>query len=475
MSLSSLPVELISQVVEQLRVGTDNDTLKALARTSQALKAIAERHLYSSAVFTTCSQLHTLHEAVRAHPERGAYMRNLELPWSTRSFDYGSPFDPLDLCRLPNLTSFLSESPFCNALWSGESAVLEGWNDVVRGYLDSFMQASLLTHPGPGGERPLKHLRHLTLHWTGDQDTRFWETTPFCPIFLLPTLRSLEISCVTIISPPGPAGGWDSQLAGLSRQTNLKSLTLTRCSIAAESLVPILSFPKALETFSILEVLTGYAGSFNSSCITDNMDVFNAALAQQSESLRRLQIRRSASPRRGSPSPFLSLELSNFRCLSQLNLGPHCDGPRGRWKLVEPVPPALTTLCLLELWGKNVGGDGASEFFSSFPVGQLVANADARGVSFELDIGLARGFPDRTQQSVDDFVSLLTSQGILPAPASKRRVRFLTAQRVPFIPPYLYDEKKPYYKVRYDTSTSSGYVDAPDNSEPVDLDIGTGY
>ncbi|KAI1635359.1 hypothetical protein F4809DRAFT_457977 [Biscogniauxia mediterranea] len=497
--LLSLPTELISQIVEQFQPGPDNNTLRALARTSQTLKYIAERHLYSSTAFRTHGRFHAFHDTLKARPELRTYVRDLALPWSTRFFDYDPYFDPLDLCSLPNLTSFLSESPFCNKHYGDHigstRGVEEGWSRVVENFLDSFREASLLTNPGPGGERPLGHLRHLTLHWTGSSDMRLWEATPFCPIFLLPTLHSLEISCMEI-RPQGPATNEDNErLSRLSRQTNLQSLTMTRCNIPTSDLVTILSFPRALETFSFLQPFFQDIDDNGPPVGTDDMGTLNAAIAQHASSLRRLELVQEPSwhaLRSVAPPRQLALELSEFRALTHLHLG---GGGRKEkeeaWELTEPLPPALASLRLSDLWTTRRRRPSAKHALSGLHIRELVAGAARRGVAFELDVGFVPAAGDALPPLVQDLVPLFSgeeqAQDRDPADrpvveeeeeegkknGPRHRVRYMALQRSAYIAPYLCDEVRPAYKLCYDSwRPGGGYVEERDRTERIYLDIG---
>ncbi|KAI1484883.1 hypothetical protein F5X96DRAFT_662439 [Biscogniauxia mediterranea] len=487
--LLSLPTELVSQIVEQFQPGPDNNTLRALARTSRTLKCIAERHLYSAAAFRTHGRFNAYHDTLKARPELRTYVRDLALPWSTRFFDYNPYFDPLDLSSLPNLTSFLSESPFCNKHYGdhiGSTREVEkGWSRVVENFLDSFREASLLTNPGPGGERPLRHLRHLTLHWTGSSDDRLWEATPFCPIFLLPTLHSLEISCMDMRSQ-GPATNEDSErLSHLSRKTNLKSLTMIRCNIPASDLVTILSFPRALETFSFLQPFFLDIDDNGPPVGTDDMGTLNVAIAQHASSLRRLELLQEPSwhaLRSVAPPRHLALELSEFRALTHLHLG---GGGRMEkdeaWKLAEPLPPALASLRLSDLCTarrlRQRHRPRDRHTLVGLHIPELVAGAARRGVAFKLDLGFVPD-GDALPPLVQDLVPLFSGEEQAQDQEGKKngprhRLRYMALQRSAYIPPYLCDEVRPAYKLCYDSSRpGSGYVEEQDRTERIYLDIG---
>lgn len=75
-------------------------------------------------------------------------------------------------------------------------------------------------------------------YWTFDERSK--------TIFLLPALQHLHISCVNILD--NLAQGIDSVSF-----SPLKHLELEECNLTHKGLHHILSFPKALETFELLE------------------------------------------------------------------------------------------------------------------------------------------------------------------------------------------------------------------------------
>ncbi|KAI0592828.1 hypothetical protein F4775DRAFT_597812 [Biscogniauxia sp. FL1348] len=502
--LLSLPTELVTQIVMQFQPGPGNKTLRALACTSRSLRCITERHLYSSAAFRTPGRFHIFHHALKARPQLRTYVRELALPWSTRLFNYDTDFEPLDLRRLPKLTSFLCESPFCNqhceTYIRSLSRVNKGWSRVVEKLLESFTEASLLTNPGPGGERPLKNLRHLTLHWNDGADIRLWEGTPLCPVFLLPTLDSLEISCIDIRPEDGAAEVDNDCLSRHSRQTNLKSLTITRCYIATGHLHAILSFPRALESFSFMQPLSLGLDDNGPPLSGHNMDAFNAAIAQHSASLRRLELR--VEPRlheRGfsrapgpPPAPRLSLDLSEFRRLEQLHLAPHHSaGPReDTWALVGPLPPALTLLRLSDIWPHDGRQDEVRYVFGRLRIREFIADAARRGVAFELEVGFMRKavddpplppfvqdlmllFPCEEKNENEDWNPADQLQEAKEMDKGPRhRLRYLELQGTSYIQPYLCDEVRPIYKLCYDSWRPGGYVEKHERTDDIYLDLG---
>jgi hypothetical protein len=234
----------------------------------------------------------------------------------------------------------------------------------------------------------------VTLHWTAGKDSRFWEATTSFPAFLLPNLQSLELSCVEITKLDT-----ESALQRFERQTNLKSLTFTKSIVSPSALVQILSLPRALQSFTLHEASrrTSYFTPFLHS-VVDDISTFNRALAQQSESLVSLDIKRRDELSH-SPSSVL-LRLSDFNSLSYLRLGPfkfHNFGRQhevrvGNLSLDLPLPPRLTKLCLDGVSASLLSEPGRERrldaTLSGIRAEELLENSSTQEVPLELDITL---------------------------------------------------------------------------------------
>ena len=239
----------------------------------------------------------------------------------------------------------------------------------------------------------------VTLHWSGVHG-RYWDISPACPIFLLPRLRSLEISCARIGQVvSGPIGTWDEEfLRKFSHQTDLKSLSLIECTVSVEALDAILSLPTALQRLTLYETSCHEIDVLYDRFATANSDLFNRALAQQSSSLTYLEITAcpSYASLPGNIDRPLSLALGDFRVLTHLRLGPFRATRRGSGQhsdlcgLKHPPPPALTSLRLDDFLLSLLTPRAANEVLSELLVDELIAGAAARGVALELDIALAR-------------------------------------------------------------------------------------
>ncbi len=263
----------------------------------------------------------------------------------------------------------------------------------------------------------------MTLYWSGIH-SRYWDISPECPIFLLPQLQSLEISCARIgqiIS--GSYGIWDSEaLRRFDHTTKLRSLALVECTVSVEALGAILSLPAALEHLIYYETSHHDIDMLYDRFATADSDSFNAALSQQRETLERLEIMKCpsyATLPNDSVSRPLALALGNFRALSHLRLGPfrnaRRNGPgyyashhhhhqqmqlgqeQGQGKpffsdlcsLQHPLPPVLTSLRLDDFLLSLLVPRAANEVLAELRVDELLAAAAARGVPFRLDVALA--------------------------------------------------------------------------------------
>ncbi|KAI0129087.1 hypothetical protein BJ170DRAFT_623942 [Xylariales sp. AK1849] len=466
MSLLSLPNELIMQMLEHI---DDVPTLQAVARTCKALQVAAEVCLYSSVIATKRSTQVSLLDAIGREPQRKQHVRNLELLYSTRRYECLGTAS-LDLRTFSRLRSFVSESPFCNS-HSRRERYSEHWLADKQAYLYAFHESSLLRDPAYNG-RPLANLRSLTLHWTEGWHSRFWEITPSNPIFLHPTLQSLELSCVKIETSDA-----DIDLDCWMRQTDLKSLIFTESVVPPHALKRILSLPKALRSLSLDEVTHHHTRIGPNSCFIDDTGASRRALVLQSESLNRLQIFG-----RGNPATQVGLELSEFRSLTYLSVILH------QIRLEQPLPPSLTTLSLFGIDARRLSPRYADVILECMNLETLLSNAAVRGASFGLDIylprfepmvpmrPLIRHFEDRLHEQLPSINLSATqerghdspddrSSSIRPpfhSPRSHKeqsmRLRFLTAKRVRYIPPYLHNEKKPKWMVRYDSWLPGGLV-----------------
>ncbi|KAK6539283.1 hypothetical protein TWF694_009518 [Orbilia ellipsospora] len=529
MPLLSLPNELLLQVLSHVR---DRKTLISLASTCRSLQRLSEAFLYSSVVFTQRAEVQKLIDATKLDPQRLRYVRNYELRFSVGEHEGGTD-ELLDITTMTSLRRFATESPLCQP-WSDRD-FLKQWRNDMTYYLETFKKASLLEEGL--SPRPLGQLRSLTMHWTGwreDYHQRFWLETEVCPIFLMPTLESLDISCGVIMRQDGRIPKpqtlvYDSDASDdghvlprlvakttvdepastipiidiekFKHTTNLKSLTLTETVISVAALAAILSFPKALERLTILEPARGSMNiqyPVTLGFALNDMDAFNAAIAQQSKSLRSLYVSR----RRFliSLQPTLKLDLSDFRVLSSLRLHPaqtHGRQQDSHWELADPPPPALDNLHMQGLQLHTITSGGASQVMSRMRVYQLVRNAASRGVQFTLDCSTAQnetgygtwnmpvrdrvgcleqaffgGDPPALPKTKPNGTDNATTSGeggedatfsgsSIIEPRSFPRLRVMTSKYVNFIPPFLHTELIPPNTVRYDAWCADRFLASP--------------
>ncbi|EPS42498.1 hypothetical protein H072_3519 [Dactylellina haptotyla CBS 200.50] len=480
MPLFSLPTELILQVLSYIQ---DRKSLVSLACSCRVFQRMAEAYLYSSFVFLQRDEIKLLHDSTMKDPRRLRYIQALEQRFSFHLHTDGEA-QLIDICTLPNLRNFVSESPL--GQYYASKKHLEQWKVDKSGYLETFKRASLLTE----GPRPLGNLRSLILHWTGAGDNsreRFWQDTDICPIFLMPALEALEISCGLIVRQRDKPAGL---IEGFKNSTNLKSLTLTECLIDHGALINILSYPKALEQLTILEPMCDWIDAPQPEeglpLVFIHTDSVNRAIAQQAGTLRYLQLSR----RRQGISKFsrMVLNLGGLRKLSTLKIEPVQTielGQDSHWELADLVPPALDTLHLYEVrlhWLNTIGGE---KIMARFRVDELIANAATRGAQFTLDVSAMR----YSSQDLVDWkapvrekimhlenafykgelpdVSKMTevkSDGGVPRSELRRRfprLRVMTSKYLGCLPPFLYGERVPPNAVRYDSWYSDRFLASP--------------
>ncbi|KAI2470669.1 hypothetical protein F4781DRAFT_421080 [Annulohypoxylon bovei var. microspora] len=490
MALIALPNELILHIMGYLQDSHDVLALKSASCTCQALREAAEVCLYNTAKFTKLSSLYQFLEATRVQPKRKEYLRDLQLLFSNGLRDpHAIPTLP-DLASFPNLTSFVSESSECQP----RTLKRTQWKLFMEHFMQLFKQASLL-NDSAGAPKPLQNLRSLVLHWSG-VNHRFWDITPMSPIFLLPQLESLHISCVRIGQEESDewADEWKAKkLQPFRHQTQLKSLLLCECVISIKALHAILSFPKALQTLVLRERFY-HSHELNDRFAVEDSDTLNRAIAQQSGSLEYLTIFRY---NQFSPtSETIALSLSNFPVLSHLQLGPYLSARRERsfcYVLAPPIPPVLEYL-RLEEYGMNMfKSDRAGEALTELLVGDLLANAEARGLSFTLDVSLqtlsrllqranldgrdehsvVRKLVERLEKEFQQRQEASIPQ--LSEASSKRsssdrissRLRILTNKPRHLVPPFLHDEGPRRFVVRYDSSHPDRFLSNPYAANPV--------
>jgi len=281
----------------------------------------------------------------------------------------------------------------------------------------------------------------VTLHWTATASKRYWEATPLSPIFLLPGLEILEISCVKIgqLSSVSGGAGMSAKIHPFTRQTNLKSLTITEGTISADSLKVILSLPQALQRLSYCE--TRYHHSDHSDVYaTDDMNILNDALAQQSESLTHLNISKAA-----TRTNICHLKLPDLKALISLRLGSFAEHTIIPWTLSYLIPPVLEVIELIELSHEHLRPD---DIFSALQIDSLLTSAANRGAPFAVNLlgprfskKLCNNLLERFNKRVNSQVG--PSNGRFASSELPFRLQFTQQVVRRFIPPYLYVEREP--------------------------------
>ncbi|KAK6088095.1 hypothetical protein SCUP234_01161 [Seiridium cupressi] len=474
MALKKLPNELVLQAFQQIDT---IETLQAVACTCRKFREIAEICIYSQALCTKRLTVDKVLALCRKEPTRASYLLDLQLLYSTRHYDFLDS-QAVDLGYFPCLRSFVSESPFCNShsrIGMKDESI---WRADMQAYLHAFEQASLLSTI-PSEDRPLSNLRSLTLHWTGSLNLRFWETTSACPIFLLPELRTLTVSCVKI-----KAAETEFDVTRLKGQTKLESLTFVESVVSPDALGHILSYPNALRSFSLQEINYHRTDTSAYKFFKDDNSASLRALAQQSASIRRLHFfgRHVHYGRRPG------LDLSELRSLEHLQLS-------SSDYRIEVPPPFLETICLNDLDPRMLRSVWRGAMLKDIKFVECVENCAKRDSTLTLNLrlqrfhgyyispfgtGPAQGDPhqmtvsevldalrdslrDRSRYTLaehpDEIASISsdhteTAFEDAPPPSTDTapvRLRILTAKRVHFIPPFLHSEKQRRWVVRYDS------------------------
>ncbi|KAI0172991.1 hypothetical protein GGR52DRAFT_580583 [Hypoxylon sp. FL1284] len=480
MGLLRLPGELLLQVMEELRDSRDVQALQNAAGTCKALRQVADVYLYSVVHFSRLSSQDQFLDALRAKPARWGHVRSLSLLFSTQRYDFYNSSTPVDLTSFPNLTTFVSESPECQPL----SARGTNWPMYMDAYNQAFLKASFLGEQLEA-QRPLQSLTSLTLHWTG-ADMRIWAVTPASPIFLLPQLQFLEISCVRVDKDESSERAVDP----FRRKTRLESLILTECVVSVEALRLVLSLPSALQRLELGEKYFHQREPGGRFAVNDT-PAFNYAIAQQSRSLKHLHIRchRHFTNRPG----VLALSLSDFPALSHLQLSPFLRNRTdythvSSFVIDHPMPPALCSLRLTEYDGFMLEAPAVDKILSDLSVKDLVRNAESRGFSFTLDISLLRhlrrhrtsllGPVEQLRQTFEKFQATSARSDAKsnselsrdrPNEASSR-LRILTSKERNKIPPFLHDEGPPRFVARYDSWHPEKFLRHPYTADPIPPD-----
>ncbi|KAH8199723.1 hypothetical protein TruAng_006131 [Truncatella angustata] len=465
MSLKQLPSELILQVFQQI---DDAKALQSVACTCAEFRDVAEICLYSRALITQRASMEQFMELCRSDTRRASYIHELQLLYSVRQYDRLET-QPVDLLYFPCLGTFVSESPFCN----GHSRIGKNdegiWKADKEAYMRAFEKASLLSGI-PKAEKPLSKLRSTSIH------LRFWETSPACPVFLLPELHELELSCVKIkISESDP------DLSAFRSKTALKSIIFRESIVSPDALEQILSLPSGLTTLVLHELNYHRTGTSFYNFFKDDLETSQRALSLQATSLRYFDFYGQYTGYTGRlERRSRCLDLSNMTALTYLQLDSgDCN--------IETPPPNLETLCLTNVDLRLLRVGMRPMLLKSVNLEECLRSCSVRKTEFRLDLRIHPQYPAWSvgqredvsirqvianfQNKLDTFKHTLAelpeedeptgplkpdnagdgaASDISPELAPVR-MRVLTAKRVSYIPPYLYREKAPKWIVRYDS------------------------
>ncbi|KAJ6453367.1 hypothetical protein C8R45DRAFT_1192996 [Mycena sanguinolenta] len=247
--LLSVPTELLLDVVEAI---DDVASLRRFALTCKLARLVAEPVLYRAVLVTTGSQASCLAQALR-HQPRAELVRILDL----RPVPHGSG----DLAALTPVVGAMTqlralsiESPFANSSRWRSSAARAMWEPLTQGYRALFRGAQV----GAG----LQNLTSLTIHWSGAPKgaaTRFWLLTEFYPIFTLPALQSLTVSCAVLDDDLARYASPEQHLAALRQQRHsLQQFTwVDKCFASDTDVRRVSTIPgRGLSDFTELHTLT---------------------------------------------------------------------------------------------------------------------------------------------------------------------------------------------------------------------------
>lgn len=228
--LMDLPNELIAQIIEFV---SDVAALQKLARTCQRLEALTAPVLWRHILLRKPARLIRILQAYERRRERALALQSLDVPCDPNMTDMSSL--AFLLTAAPNLRALFIQSPSCN---ESDFEDEESWKPMMFQLSLPFQraQAGLAT-----SNPPLRKLSRLTLHLNGPGSPYWTPDASSLSIFLLPSLKYLKVSCVTL--PEDVFGE-----VNLSGSISLRELVLEECNISHGGLRGLLALPKALET-----------------------------------------------------------------------------------------------------------------------------------------------------------------------------------------------------------------------------------
>ncbi|KAK7962115.1 uncharacterized protein PG986_002940 [Apiospora aurea] len=434
-SILSIPNELLGQIFDAIQ---DRASLAAAARTCHDLRDFAEARLYSHLSLRKREALEALKKLVDARPRRADFVRRLDLVFSTAQYDNRlEGVTTADaVTSFPYLNSLTVESPRCNAMSRINSSEWgRDWAADMSRYLKLFLSASLLSETNCDAS-PLQNLTT----WETD---RFWYTSASCPVFLMPNLEKLELSCVIVEAREG-----DRELLRFEGKTNLKTLGFTRSIVNSDSLDLLLKLPKALLRLELNEDVPRVVDPKMLVTIRSrdsSIRLSNNSLRQLTLSLRSHQFLHDV------PMPQLQVDLSGLPSLESLQLGPNSSRFQPRWALVGRLPRNLALLRLAGFDARSLRRRGS--LLSDLRLGEVGSDrARAKGLSMVIDLEpTSRGHHHSDMRDMlRDFEQI--ARELRPSrddDGGGFEIQVTTAKPTRYIPPYLYQERRPQRVVRY--------------------------
>ncbi|KAK7984772.1 hypothetical protein PG988_002394 [Apiospora saccharicola] len=455
-NILSIPNELLGQIFDAVE---EKASLAAAARTCHGLRDFAEARLYSYLKLETREALEVLGKLVKSRPQRAGFLRLLDLVFATPDYDNDrvGVTTAATLTSYPNIRSLTIESPRCNARSREEPSEWgTDWPADMAFYQELFESASLLSEPSVKGG-PFQNLTSLTLHWSGATD-RTWYTTPSCPVFLMPNLERLELSCVVVRYTER-----DRELQRFEGKTNLKALMFTQSIVDSDSLDTLLRLPKELLCLELYEA----AG------LMEGVWPRHQPIRLSSNSVRQLLLSiQSLRLPSDLSMPYFELDLSALPSLESLQAGPFVGSFHGRrkrrWPLVGQLPRNLAFLRLSGFDARAISR--SNTILSDFRIEDLLSNreGDGRRLSIILDMTIPHPsgqhrqswhWRNRMRAMIEEFAMSIgelqpskEEAGLGKGEECGFELQVTTARQVRFVPPYLYREKRPQRVVRYCSS-----------------------
>ncbi|KAK3110363.1 hypothetical protein LTR53_015423 [Teratosphaeriaceae sp. CCFEE 6253] len=443
--LLDLADELLVAIIEHLH--NDSPALHALSHTSAHLRPLAENVLYRDPLLRRPATLHRLLQNLHARPQRREYIHTLDARCEYRPYNAPAFASlPSLLEQAPQLRALTIESALANCgRWGSPNErhyeyVRDEWPPLQAALSRLFHRAACREDAVARGlERPLRHLRRVELHLSGD-GSRFWDVDVHAQsLFMSPTLQELVVSCAQF-------GGEEFGMGLAERATPLKRLTLIECNVTLSALRCMLRLPKALQYFHLGENCHHREGAGTHSdglCSLSPSAFFDGALAFQSSSLEELvyDVAPHTPPAADQHDP--TCGFAGFSELHTVTLRGHrCPAfEAALWGAArKPPPPPLRTLRLaFEETRSSTPAwhdDDTGAAFWAWATGVVAAHPGLRQLECAADRSTTavKDARARSWRSLSGFEGMLGRQGVVFRLFARKRWGGL-------IPPCLYGEK----------------------------------